>query len=792
MSGKKPAPKKIVLLDAHAILHRGYHALPDFVSPGGEPTGALYGFTNLLLRLIKEMNPDYIFACFDLPGPTFRHDTYKEYKAGRAKTDEALVAQLIRAHELADALGLVEYSKPGFEADDMLGTIVEQLQPALKKGEVQVIIASGDMDTLQLVDDDRVLVYTLKKGINDTILYNEAKVKERFGFGPELLPDYKGLRGDPSDNIIGIAGIGEKTATDLIVNFGSIENIYKTLKKSPEKLKEAGIKDRIVELLKNGEEEALFSKTLASIRRDAPIEFVLPEKSWRELFDAPKAAAFAKELGFKSLISRLEELGEKSSEFRVQSSEESSPDFDTKSDLFKKVALAYSVIDPSEPAPTPAHIFDLTKAKTLEEAFTFLLKRIENDGLARVWEEIELPLVPVLGKMERQGIMVDRHHLEKLSKEYHIELVRLEKKIWEHAGHEFTINSPKQLGAVLFDELGLTAKGLRKTAGGARSTKVSELEKLVGTHPIVDEIMQYREYQKLLSTYIDTLGALADPAGRIHTTFVQIGAATGRMASIDPNLQNIPIKTELGKNIRKAFVASPGYLLLTADYSQIDLRSAALLSGDRKLVGAFSRGEDIHTTVAMEVFGVGAEEVTVDMRRRAKVLNFGILYGMGVMALKQNLGVSKDEAEKYHDAYFERFSDLKAYIDMVASEAGRTGYTTTYFGRRRYFPEIRSKIPYIKAAAVRMAVNAPIQGTSADIMKLAMVKMDKALTTAFGEDARMLLQVHDDVVLEVKKEKLAAVAKMVKEVMENVAEFPVPFTAKVSAGADWGDLKELE
>ena len=786
----KSKAKKLVLLDSHAILHRGYHALPDFVSSKGEPTGALYGLVTLLLKMVREIKPDYVVACYDLPGPTFRHDSYKEYKAGRAKTDDALVSQLKRSRDLFTAFGIPIYDKPGFEADDMLGTIVEMERDALKKGELQIVIASGDMDTLQLVDDKRVVVYTLKKGIADTVTYDEDGVRARYGFLPELLPDYKGLRGDPSDNIIGIAGIGEKTATELIGNFGSLEKIYAILKKHPEKLKEAGIKDRMIELLRNGEDEAFFSKTLATIRRDAPIDFVLPEKTWLMGIDIAAAVEICKTFEFRSLVPRVQELGR---EQGVLVTEEIGQNTDTSTDEFRKAVIAFALLDSSRNEPTPADIFDTTKSSTLEEAINVLEKKIKTDGLERVYREIELPLLPIVVEMEKTGILIDKKYLAKLSKEYHAELSRLEKKIWDHAGEEFNINSPKQLGVILFEKMELTAKGLRKTASGKRSTKVSELEKLVGVHPIVEEIMSYREYQKLLSTYIDILPTLADAHDRIHTTFLQVGTTTGRMSSNNPNLQNIPIKTELGKNIRKAFVASPGYELVTFDYSQIDLRAAALLSLDEKLVKAFQSGEDIHSTVAMEVFNVSADQITHDMRRRAKVLNFGILYGMGVSALRQNLDSTREEAEEYHAAYFAKFSGLHNYIGRVEQDAEINGYTETYYGRRRYFPELKSSLPFIRSAALRMAVNAPIQGTSADIMKLAMIRARDALQAkGLAGEVRMLLQVHDEIVTEIKKEKVAEAAVIIKVAMESIITEPVPFLVKVSRGASWGDLEEMK
>ncbi len=787
----KKTQKKIVLLDTHAIIHRAYHALPEFTSPSGEPTGALYGLAALLIKLIRDMQPDYIVACYDLPGPTFRDDMYKEYKAGRAEADDALIAQLVRSRDVYAAFNIPMYSLPGFEADDMLGTIVETLRPQFEKNELQVIVASGDMDTLQLVEGEQVVVYTLKKGINDTIVYTEEGVRARYGFAPKLLVDYKGLRGDPSDNIIGIAGIGEKTATDLITKFGSIEEIYKTLKKDREALIAAGIKERIVKLLEEGEDEALFSKTLASIRRDAPIAFALPEKTWRESFDLEAATKLCRELGFRSLLDRLGEWSAQATEV-VAVPEVAPVEISLESDIFKKAAIAVWLLDSSKIEATPADIFDYTNKTTLESALADLETRIHKEGLTRVYEEIEVPLIPILNRAREIGIRVDKKYLENLSKTYHEELSRLEGEIWKHAGEEFNINSPKQLGVILFEKLGLAVKGLKKTAGGARSTKVSELEKLVGTHPIVDLIMSYREYQKLLSTYIDVLPSLADDHDRIHSTLVQAGAATGRMSSNNPNLQNIPIKTELGKNIRKAFISVPGFELVALDYSQIELRVLALLSGDEKLVKTFQAGEDIHTAVSMQVFGVDAAGVTSEMRRRAKVLNFGILYGMGVNAIRQNIGTSKEEAQLFYENYFKKFPKISEFIAATEALAEKQGYTTTYFGRRRYFPEINSRLPFMKSAALRMAVNAPVQGTAADIIKIAMTRADTALRKAgLLDDARLLLQVHDELVYEVKKEKREEAIQIIQKAMEGVMDTAVPFTVKVSVGNSWGNLNEL-
>lgn len=809
---KSAAPstrKRLVLLDSHAILHRAYHALPDFASSKGEPTGALYGLAAMLINIIDELKPDYIAACFDLPKPTYRHEAYKDYKAGRAKTDENLIAQIIRSRDMFAAFSIPMYEKEGFEADDMLGTIVEKCileNPGAEN--VDVVIASGDMDTLQLVVDKRVQVYTLKKGIKDTIIYDEDAVNERFGFGPKLLPDYKGLRGDPSDNIIGIKGIGEKTATILIQNFGTVEEMYVALKKDEEQFKKAGITPRIIELLKNGEEEAMFSKMLATIRRDAPIDFKLPPKVWRETVEIKSIDELFRELEFRTLGIRVKELLGMSDAFgdAITSSDENGEGRGVvgqpvsneviPEDKLRETALALSVIDSNNGSPTLEDILAFGNTNSFSEAREKILAEIEKRNLKRVFAEIELPLIPIVDKMHEHGIKIDKEQLAELSKTYHKELDKLQKKIWEHAGEEFNINSPRQLGEILFDKMGLTFKGQKKTSGGQRSTRESELEKMKELHPIVECVLDYRELQKLLSTYIDSIPHQIGEDGRLHTTFVQVGAATGRMASINPNLQNIPIKSELGRNIRKSFIAEKGCQLVELDYSQIELRVAAFLSKDKKLIDIFRSGRDVHTEVAAQVFKVPAEKVDKEMRRKAKVINFGILYGMGVNALRANLRTDRAEAQKFYDEYFATFSELADYLERVKIETAKRGYTETFYGRRRYFEGIKSKLPYIRAMAERMAINAPIQGTEADIIKVAMIKIDEYITKAgLEKDAHALLQVHDSLIYEVTDSKVKEFSGEVKKIMESVLPPEeiegITLEAHSSCGKSWGDMQDL-
>ena len=806
--------ERLILLDSHAIIHRAYHALPEFMNSRGEPTGAIYGLATMLFKIITDLKPDYIIACFDLPKKTFRHEAYDNYKAGRAKADEALVAQLIRSRDFFKALSIPMYECEGFEADDLLGTITEQLKK--KKEKIDIIIASGDMDTLQLVDNNHVQVYTLKKGINDIILYNEKKVFERFGFSPDKLPDYKGLRGDPSDNIIGIKGIGEKTATILISKYGTIENIYKAINKNEEDLKKLGITERVLTLLKEGEEEALFSKTLATIRLDAPIVFELPRNNWKETVDKNNVAEFFRGIEFKSLQNRflnvldggnvnLKKASQEQENFNSFTLKGSDADKNSlvpvspnQDKTLTKAKIAFWLLNSERTDPDIDEIIHYKGSSSLDTALKILESDIEKEKLTYIYENIEIPIIPIIDEMEKTGILIDITYLKKISKEYHKDLDILEKNIQKLAGVEFNINSPKQISEILFNKLGLSIKGIKKSAGGSISTRESELEKLRDSHPIISEILKHRELQKLLSTYIDTIPSAVSTDGRLHAHFIQTGTTTGRFSSNNPNLQNIPIKTERGKNIRNAFIAPSGYVLASFDYSQIELRVTALMSQDPFFIKAFRDGRDIHSAVAMKVFGVEEKDVTYDMRRRAKVINFGILYGMGVNALKQNLGTDRADAQIFYDNYFAQFPTIASYLESIKNFAKKNGYTETLFGRKRYFPGIKSPIPFIRAMAERMATNAPIQGTAtADIIKIGMRKADDALKNAgIIKEVKLVLQVHDELIYEIKEDKVDKALKIIEEAMKDAIpdEFlkgmeKVPLLVSSSFGKNWGDLK---
>ncbi len=791
MTTKKTKPR-LILLDAHAILHRAYHALPDFTAPDGSPTGALYGVVSMVLKIVEDFKPDYIVACFDLPEATYRHDAFEGYKAKRVKTDDTLVSQIIRSRDIFAAFGIPIYEQVGFEADDLLGTISHQTK---NNKDLEVIIASGDMDTMQCVDGVRVRVYTLKKGIKDTVIYDEKAVKERFGFGPKLVPDYKGLRGDTSDNIPGIAGIGEKTATELITNFGDLDSIYKKLKKDEQQFLDAKIKPRIINILKEGEEEARFSKMLATIRIDVPVEFSLPKTSWRDGADPEKISVLFAELGFRTLGARVRTALELDPEVSVGVSSQN-----VSAEEVAHTGILLWLLESERTNPSLEDIVDYGQAYLNTSDFkeitkTLLEKVVSDPDLKEVYENIEKPLQEAVSSINSTGIKLNVDYLKKLAVKMHKELETLRQNIYHHAGTEFNINSPKQLGEVLFDALALKPKNQKKTAGGQRSTKESELEKLKDYHPIIPEILRYRELQKLVSTYADTLPTQVSDDGRIRTTFLQTGTTTGRMGSKDPNLQNIPVRTEESRAIRRAFVADEGYTMVGIDYSQIELRIAAILSEDKKLIDIFSAGEDVHTGVAIRVFGVKAEEVTSEMRRKAKVINFGILYGMGVNALRTNLGddTPREEAQEFLNAYFNTFTRLAEYLEETKQFARDHGYTKTLFGRQRHFPGIKSNAPFIRAQAERMAINAPIQGTAADIMRVAMNRVYDYLNKAkkLG-DVRILLQVHDELVFEIKNEILEKEIPKLTALMEGVLEgketFGVPVKVDVAVGDNWADL----
>jgi DNA polymerase-1 len=555
----------------------------------------------------------------------------------------------------------------------------------------------------------------------------------------------------------------------------------------------------MIELLETGKEDAEFSKVLATIRRDAPIDWKLPAQRWQDSVDMEAASKLFAALEFRTMTSRLKTvLGQKPEDKTVEAEEVKAemfrPEISTDSKKFKEAALMLWLVNSNLTDPKPEDILNFTQTNSLDAAYSALEKAIDSHNQRSVYEEIEKPLIPIVDRMKEVGVKIDVKIMKSLADEFGKELASLEKSIWRQADQEFNISSPKQLGEILFVKMGLIPKRAKKTAGGAFSTKESELEKIADMHPIVNDVLRYRELSKLMGTYVEAIPRLVDDRGRIHPTFIQSGAATGRMASKDPGIQNIPNRTEEGRRIRTAFIAEKGWKLVSLDYSQIELRIAAFLSGDKKMIDIFKRNEDIHAAVASEIYGIPADKITKTMRSHAKTVNFGVMYGMGVTALQKNMGTDRATAQKFLNDYFERFSGLASYLDRVKAEAARNGYTETLYGRRRYFEGMKSKLPFIRAAAERMAINAPIQGTEADIVKIAMIHIDEYLTKMkLHEDVRAILQVHDELVYEVREDAAEMFAKKAKEIMENI----VPLTktagivcvAEAYIGKDWVDME---
>ncbi len=766
MSDKKQ--KTLVLIDGHALIHRAYHALPPLATGRGELVNAVFGFTSILLKVLKELQPDYIAATFDMAAPTFRHKEFDDYKATRPKAPDELYAQIKRVKDVLTAFNIPIFEKAGFEADDILGTIARQLKTnpsttlGVKNYKLKTIIVTGDLDTLQLVND-KVNIYTLKKGIKDTVIYDEAAVRTRFeGLAPSQMNDYKGLKGDPSDNIPGVPGVGEKTAILLLKEFGSLEKLYEQLEsKAPRlKVKNEKLKIKLLEF----KEQAFFSKYLATIKQDVPIKFNLAAAVTQD-FDKQKVIELFKELGFFSLVNRLNSVDEKN--ILPKGTEKISGD--------KKIEKARS---------RQGSLLgdDQTVSEKIEQAR-------EQGVLSEKIYKIEKELAPILLKMQQAGIKIDKDYLKKLGDDLGQKLKKLETKIYKLSGAKFNINSPQQLSEVLFTKLNLQIKGLKKTPGKVISTAASELNKLRGEHEVVDCVIEYRELAKLKNTYVDALPQLVASDGRLHTTFDQLGTTTGRLSSKNPNLQNIPIKTELGRKIRKAFVAERGHKLLSADYSQIELRVVASLSGDKDMIKAFSEGKDIHTATAAEVLGIDASEVNAQARRMAKVLNFGVIYGMGSHGFAEAAGIEYGKAKDFIRKYFEEFSGVAKYLENSRQAAVKNGFVETLFGRKRFIPEINSSAWNLRQAAERAAVNMPVQGTAADLLKMAMVEI--ARSQWLIANSKMLLQVHDELVFEVAEDKIKKAALEIKKIMENIYQLAVPLKVDLEAGDNWGEMKKL-
>lgn len=846
-----------LLIDGNSLLYRAFYALPPLRTKKGLFTNAIYGFLTMLLRVSKELSPQYLVVAFDKSRITLRTQEYAEYKAKRQPMPPELRGQLPILKELLEALGLCFIEMDGYEADDIIGSLCR----VAEEEDLSCLVLTGDQDALQLVGSN-VEVLLTKKGISETERYDRAKVLEKWEVEPHLLPDVKGLMGDPSDNIPGVPGIGRKNAVRLIKEFGSLEELYERI--------EEVTPPRLRELLSRNKEQAFMSKSLATIVTDLELPFALSDFA-RSAPQVPRLLELYRELEFTSF---LKDLKEEKADFedaqdgtkiigQIKQGEELAVFIKADhhhpmwaevvevsfywqkgvytvpgSDLWKikelledekiskflhdakfaQVLLARKgirlagvagdtlllsyVLDPSLKGESLDELLFHYRGQTLsKEALAvqgvkeiisfhdYLLGKVEDD-LKKLYFEVELPLSRLLGEMELNGIKVEKEALAAISQEMEERLEMTETAIYEMAGCSFNINSTRQLGEVLFERLKLPH--VKKTKTGY-STKAEVLEQLYDQHPIIPLIMDYRQLMKLKSTYVDSLQEYIHPTtGRVHTVFKQAVTATGRLSSVEPNLQNIPVRMEEGRRIRKAFVAGQkGWLLLSADYSQIDLRVLAHVSGDQRLIETFHDQVDIHARTASEIFKVPIKDVTPELRRRAKAVNFGIIYGISDYGLARDTGVTRQEAREYIDKYLSTYPGVKRYMEEIIDFGRENGYVSTILGRRRYLPDLLSSNRMVRAYAERMALNTPIQGSSADIIKLAMIAVDHEIKKR-QLLTKMLLQVHDELVFEVPGEELNQMAGLVKECMEGAYKLKVPLVASVKVGLNWYDMKSWE
>ena len=865
--------KKLLILDSNSILNRAFYGVRYLSAKDGTPTNAIYGFLNILLKLIKEQEPDYICAAFDVKAPTFRHKQYEGYKAQRKPMPEGLAAQMPLAKDVLRAMDVTILEKEGYEADDIIGTVARLCE----ESEISCFIATGDKDDLQLASDKTKVILTVtKSGYNETIIYDDKAVKEKYHVTPTEFIDVKALMGDPSDNIPGVKGVGEKTAMSLIEKHHSIEYIY-------ENIDDIGLKGAMLQKMKDGREMAFMSKELATINRNTPIEFNAEEcvfdgfENNGELYEILKRLElnsiikkldlsggdnvkenedifkdFSYQVGDKNMISGdkvtvvldfdgdnissaavgvgnnavvlneqddIKELLEDDSIAKVM--------FDVKEAIVKlncridikniadDTAIAAYLVDPakneytieklaSEYFGTVIEKPEVKQLSLLDDVETdrseYLAKcavalgvlnecigdKIKENGQEKLYQEVELPLVTVLAHLEINGFLVDDNQLKEFADKLGEKIDALTNEIYMLAGEEFNINSPKQLGVILFEKLEL--KPVKKTKTGY-ATNADVLEKLRDKHPIVNFIMEYRQLAKLKSTYCDGLTAVVNPnTHRIHSVFTQTVTVTGRLSSTEPNLQNIPTRTELGREIRKMFVAKDGYVLVDADYSQIELRVLAHIANDETMINAFRNNEDIHAVTASQVLGIPLEDVTKEQRSSAKAVNFGIVYGIGEFSLAQDLHISVKEAKAYIESYLEKYHGVRNYMESIKEQAKKDGYVKTMLNRIRYIPELKSPNYNIRQFGERVALNTPIQGTAADIIKLAMVRVDNRLINE-GLKSKLILQVHDELIVEAHKDEVDKVKQILSEEMQGAMELNVPLKVDMSTGHSWYDAK---
>ena len=869
----------LALLDGNSIAYRAFYALPDdLATTSGQITNAVYGFTRMLIKLLGDHHPDGLAVAWDVSRRSFRTERYAEYKAQREKAPDHFRSQLPLIDEVLTALDVTQVRLEGFEADDLIATLAAD---AVKAGW-EVVIVTGDRDAFQLIDDNVKVLYT-RRGITDTVMADADYVEGRYGIGPDRYVEYAALRGDPSDNLPGVTGVGEKTAAKLLLAHGSLEGIYSALNEQTPKLREnlASAREQVFlnrelmtlvhdvdlgldpESFRRGEwEQAQVKKLFESLefhsmwedllavqptagdvpgealdveghlvtdpnsvaelaRRDplvihpvvadgdffglalqeavdmvavVPLDAMEP---LREALASPQVELIGHDV--KEAARLLAASGYEVDGLKMDTAlacyvlnpSSRTYDLDDIAGRYLGIEVASPDDEVGETGMLPFETGpDLESAARSVAAIAQLADRLWDELDARderdLFERFELPLVPVLARMELAGICIDRPYLENLGTELRAELVGLEQTIHEIAGEPFNVNSTDQLRTILFERLELPVS--KKTSTGKPSTDASVLEKL--DHPIVEALLRYRELEKLRSTYVDGFLPLIERDGRIHTRFNQMAATTGRLSSDRPNLQNIPVRSETGRTVRKAFIPAEGWTFLVADYSQIELRVLAHMSGDQGLLDAFNATDsDIHTATAARVWGVGIDEVQPEMRRRAKMINFGLLYGMEAFGLASRLGISRDEAAQQIDAYFEQFPDVQAFMQGVVTQARNQGYTTTLFGRRRYLPELKSDNFRIRQMGERMALNAPVQGSAADIIKVAMIELDAELRSR-QMSATLLLQIHDELVLESPPEELDELREMTVRIMEGVVDLDVPLRVDVGSGTDLGDVKD--
>jgi len=899
--------KKFVVIDSYALAHRSYHALPPLVSPEGILVNGVYGFMLVFLKMLQELKPDYLVATFDLAQPTFRHKAYTEYKAKRVKAPENFYEQIGIIKEILKIWGIPILEKEGFEADDLIGTIAQKFQ----KKDLEIIILTGDLDALQLINDN-IHVYTLRKGLQDRVIYDMEEIKKKYDLLPAQLIDFKALKGDSSDNVPGVPGVGEKTALKLIQKFNSLDNLYFALENQSPEIKNLNI--RLKERLIENKDQAYFSRHLVTIEKGVDLNFQLEEGIFRQPPEEQLTPFFQK-LGFQSLIKRifnepqktvnpstmLRIDGEQSRTIKEKAeviintitNQEQLNLFRSKIEKASTLGLfldhqghkygvreifgLYFILSEAKNKVLPTEgrqvlilsteeifylpqnlfrelknlikaiegktIFTLGAKEIIEEIKELLQLNLEDIGilawlidserknynlesltrfflkeenllfpedhlrqflnlaetikvkvsslsLDNIWETIEKPLIPILAQMEIDGISVNKQILKHLLEEVEKEIKILESKIYQLAQKTFNINSYQQLIGILFQDLKLDSSILKKTSSGKISTDIFELTKIKNSHSIIPLVIEYRQLEKLKTAFLDPLPQFINlKTQRIHTIWKQNGTATGRLSSEEPNLQNIPSKGEWGKKIRKAFEAAPGFSFLSLDYSQIELRIASHLSLDSKMIAAFQEDKDIHTLTASYINNIKENEVTPEMRKLAKILNFGIIYGMGAKALSETAGISLKEAKRFKEEYFHDFSGLKNYLEHSLCQAKKLGYVETLFGRKRFLPLIGS-LGQIGRQEERIAINMPIQGLAADIIKLSMIKISDFIKSKNLEDkVKLILQIHDELILEVKSAIIKEIAPQLKKIMEQVVNLEVPLKAEITIGKNWGELE---